>query len=230
MTKRRTTMLTRSLLALALLPSIAAAAIVEVEWTWPTQWADDGSPLALSELREIVLEHGACNSTNTGLLTIDGVVRVAPPAVRTQFNRDTPGPACLRASVTTLDGINSDSLYLPFTVGVPPEPNARPEPPTVVRISLIWPQLGPVVVGRPASGGGLTTSNYVYRRANTVQGNVTLGRVAVGTSCDCTAAFQAAWSAGTGQYCDVAGAINLGNTSIVPTGAPFPAGSFTRCD
>jgi hypothetical protein len=219
---------------LALFPFAAPAAIVEVEWTWPTRWADTGLAMPLSELQGIVLEHGACNSTGTGLVTLDGTVRVAPPAVRTQFNRDTTGPACLRAYVTTVLGVNSDSLYVPFTVGDPPTTDARPEPPSIVRISLVWPESPPPsgeprVVGRMANGS-FTADNIVYRRANTVKGYVVLGRVAVGRPCDCEDAFEADWPAGTGQYCDVEGSTNLGSTSMVPNGTLFPPASFTRCD
>jgi hypothetical protein len=227
-------MLRSLLLALALLPSISSAAIVEVEWQWPTRWADDNTAMPLSEIREIVLEHGACNSTGTGLLTIDGTTRVAPPAVRTQFNRDTVGPACLRAYVTSVLGFNSDSLYVPFTIGNPPDTNARPGAPTIVRIAIVWPDSpppnpNPVVVGRLAAGS-LTDNNYVYRRATSAKGYVLLGRAAAGQPCNCADAFEANWPAGTGQYCDVAGIVNIGNTSMVPNGTLFPVGSFTRCN
>lgn len=218
---------------LALLPLTAPAAIVEVEWLWPTRWADTGLPMPLSEVRGIVLEHGACNATDTGLLTLDGTLEVAPPAVRAQFTRTPTGRACLRAYVTTHLGINSASVYVPFTIGEPPGPDARPEPPVIVQVSLVWPTepepTEPVVVGRLVAGAP-TADNYVYRRATTAKGYVLLGRAAAGSSCDCTDSFEADWPAGTGRYCDAEGAMNLGSTSMVPNGTLFPPASWTRCD
>jgi len=211
---------------LCLFAANVQAQMVEVEWTWPVSYTT-GEAMPLEDLQGIVLENGPCNSTGTGLVSIDGFIIVPPPAVRATFPTTRLGEACLRAYVTTKLGFNSNSVFVPYTI--PEEPAADPNAPGIVRISIVWPVSTRKVVGRLVAGA-MTTDNYVYRKATTTKGYIVLGRVAVGSECSCEEGFDAAWPAGAGQYCDVGGNINLGSTSIVPNGTAFPSESWTRCD
>lgn len=225
-----------ALLAILLLAAAAMqnanAATVEVEWQWPTL-RSDGTALPESEIREIVIAHGACNAANTGLTNADGTISVAPPATLAQFQRPA-GPACVQVHIVDTAGSESARVVVPFTA-VDQPPSAPPGPPVVVRIVVLFPP-PPVepppaptyaVVGRSTSAG-MTTRNRVYDVRS--YGPQLVGELSVGKPCDCADPRTETWGAGSGQYCRVDGQINEVRSTYLAAGAPFKPGSWTRCD
>ena len=216
--------------ALAFLPALAGAATVEVEWLWPTG-RTGGEALPLSEIREIVIAHGPCNATQTGLTTTDGTVGVQPPATITQFQR-AAGPACVQAHVVDTAGLESARVVVPFTVVETP-PASPPGPPVITRIVIVFPPDEPeppaayAVVGRSTSTGVLPR-NRVYDIRS--YGPQWVGELSAGKPCDCSDERTETWGAGTGRYCRVDGQINETRTTYLGLGSPFRAGSWTRCD
>lgn len=210
----------------------AQAATVEVEWQWPTL-RTDGTPLPVAELREIVIEHGACNATNTGLTETAGTVTAAPPTTVLQFQRPA-GPACVQAHIVDTAGLESARVVVPFTA-VDQPPGSPPGPPVVVRIVIVFPADPPpdppapafAVVGRSTSAG-MTTKNRVYDVRS--YGPQLVGELSVGKPCDCSDERTEAWGAGTGRYCRVDGQVNETRTTYLALGAPFKSGSWTRCE
>lgn len=192
-----------------------------VEWEYP-QLRVDGSALELGEIATMVIEHGAC--TEAGLLA-DPIesIEVAAPAREASFYRG-PGPFCVRGFVVDTDGERGQ----PSGVATGRVPSgAAPAEPTITRVAYVAPA--------PAAGWGVAprapgaATNYVYRRTQS-GGREALGAVAVGAPCDCSESFEAAWPAGAGTYCSVAGQVNAGSSTYVAQGAAFPGNAWTRCD
>lgn len=210
----------------------AHAATVEVEWQWPAL-RTDGTPLPAGEIREIVIAHGTCNATNTGLTAATGTVTAAPPATVLQFDRPA-GPACVQAHIVDTAGLESARVVVPFTA-VDEPPGSPPGPPVIVRIVVVFPS-PPVepppapsyaVVGRSTSAG-MTTRNRVYDVRS--YGPQLVGELSAGKPCDCSDARTESWGAGPGQYCRVDGQINEVRSTYLGLGAPFRPGSWTRCE
>ena len=209
----------------------ANAATVEVEWTWPTL-RTDGQPLPAGEIRHIVLAHGPCNATQTGLTGADGTLTVAPPATIATFERGA-GPACLQAHVVDAAGLESVRVVVPFTVADAP-PSSPPGAPVLVRIVVVFPTDPPepppadyAVVGRSTNTGTLP-KNRVYDVRS--YGPQWVGELSAGKPCDCADSREESWGAGTGTYCRVDGQLNETRTTYLALGSPFRAGSWTRCD
>lgn len=219
------------LAAISVYGVVAQAATVEAEWTWPTL-RTDGQPLPAAEIRHLVLAHGPCNATQTGLTATDGTLTVAPPATIATFER-AAGPACAQAHVVDTAGLESARVVVAFTVADAP-PGSPPGPPVIVRIVVVFPTDPPAepeptyaVVGRSTSTGTLDR-NRVYDVRS--YGPQWVGELSVGKPCDCADPRTEAWGAGTGRYCRVDGQLNETRTTYLGLGSPFRAGSWTRCE
>ncbi len=170
------------------------------------------------------IEYGGCTSDNR--VDAPTVVAVPSPAVSTTVTRG-PGPVCARARVLDKEGQYSD--YTGVARAVVPS-GAAPMPPTNLRITFAEPPSpaqGYAVVGRSTSSG-MTTKNKVYDVRS--YGPQWMGELSVGLPCDCSDERTEAWGAGTGRYCRVDGQINETQTTYLALGAPFRAGSWTRCE
>jgi hypothetical protein len=106
------------ILALLLSPVVfAAGTTANLSWTLPTTYTD-GSPLAVADLREIIVEW-----RRTPLGNVIGSVRVPAPATSVNV----PGLVCgnyiFVAYVTTVDAQSDASNNAPYATGVKCKPN-----------------------------------------------------------------------------------------------------------
>lgn len=226
----RKLLLTSALLLSCL--GVAHSATVEVTWEWPTERVD-GKPLdPATELKNITIEHGACNASNTGLSTVDGQLVAAFPQTVGTFDKPA-GDWCLSAYVVDTDSLSSDRLTIAFTVpAAPPETNAKPSMPVIVKVAIVWPTTPPPPVKSwetySAQGYQSTTVNQIVDGVKVkAPGSNT---VKVGVPCDCS---KYGLVDGSGvQWCSVGGQLQAAwNTTVggIPRGEPFPDNYVATC-
>lgn len=200
----------------------AHAADVQASATLPNSRVD-GTPMdPLTELTSMVFEHGTC-----GVDTIDvveGEVTVPVPGTTATITRP-PGEFCVRAYVIDTEGLRSDySVTARATV----PPGAPPAAPIILQLTWL-PADGPPSGEWVVAALNLRPDRPVRsRRENGTLTTTTVGRVFVGSQCDCSErAISTDWS---GDVCSVSGQTDS------RTGASFPypnpdgsGGAFSVC-
>lgn len=211
-------------LAIAMLLALssgAEAAQLRFDWTFPARFEDGTALNPLTDLTRTEIEHGPCDAG--GLASIDALLSAPVPITSLEFERG-PGEFCFRARVFSVD--NDPSQYTAVGMAVVPSGGPPAEP---IVLALTWlPDNPPPEVWVAAPLRQLADRPVRTRRENGTITTTTIGRVLVGSTCDCSE--RGVYGASTETWCSVGGQPNA------QTGLPFPyppatgtGGAFTSC-
>lgn len=206
---------------LLVLSAGAGAAQLKFEWTFPSEF-EDGTPLnPATDLKRTEIEHGLCDAGKMG--PIDETLVAPIPLTSLEFERG-PGEFCFRARVWSVD--DDPSKYTAIGMAVVPSGGPPAEP---IVLFLTWlPENPPPEVWVVSPMRQLSDRQVRPRRPNGTITTTTIGRVLVGSTCDCSE--RAYVEGSTDVWCSVGGQPDL------VTGLPFPyppatgtGGAFAVC-